>query len=65
MIINAKFTVIKKQKAKNKQTLISVLLSSSNTSETLPLSTTKNITCVGLSPDGNLAIVVDEGEKFH
>uniref|UniRef100_A0A3Q3VL60 Small-subunit processome Utp12 domain-containing protein n=1 Tax=Mola mola TaxID=94237 RepID=A0A3Q3VL60_MOLML len=32
-----------------------------NTSETLPLSTTKNITCVGLSPEGNLAIVVDEG----
>ncbi|XP_053721921.1 PWP2 small subunit processome component [Synchiropus splendidus] len=31
-----------------------------NTSETLPISTTKNITCVGLSPDGNLAIVVDE-----
>ncbi|CAI5638495.1 unnamed protein product [Oreochromis niloticus] len=32
----------------------------SNTSETLPFSTTKNITCVGLSPDGSLAIVVDE-----
>lgn len=33
----------------------------SNTSETLPISTTKNIACVGLSPDGNVAIVVDEG----
>uniref|UniRef100_A0A3B3DVN0 PWP2 small subunit processome component n=1 Tax=Oryzias melastigma TaxID=30732 RepID=A0A3B3DVN0_ORYME len=32
-----------------------------NTSETLPVSTTKNITCVGVSPDGRLAIVVDEG----
>ncbi|XP_061685876.1 PWP2 small subunit processome component [Syngnathoides biaculeatus] len=31
-----------------------------NTSETLPVSTTKNITSVGISPDGNLAIVVDE-----
>lgn len=36
----------------------------SNTSETLPFSTTKNITCVGLSPDGSLAIVVDEGTKY-
>lgn len=25
------------------------------------MSTTKNITCVGVSPDGNVAIVVDEG----
>lgn len=33
----------------------------SNTSETFPISTTKNITCVGVSPDGNVAIVVDEG----
>uniref|UniRef100_W5M7N2 PWP2 small subunit processome component n=1 Tax=Lepisosteus oculatus TaxID=7918 RepID=W5M7N2_LEPOC len=32
----------------------------SNRSETLPVATTKNITCVGLSPDGNLAILVDE-----
>ncbi len=40
-------------------------LSSSNTSETLPISTTKNITCVGLSPDGNLAIVVDEGKELQ
>lgn len=36
-------------------------LSISNTSETFPISTTKNITCVGVSPDGNVAIVVDEG----
>jgi len=33
----------------------------SNRSETLPVSTTKNITCFGVSPDGNLAILVDEG----
>lgn len=39
-------------------------MSSSNTSETLPISTAKNITCVGLSPDGNLAVVVDEGEQL-
>uniref|UniRef100_A0A673A651 Periodic tryptophan protein 2 homolog n=1 Tax=Sphaeramia orbicularis TaxID=375764 RepID=A0A673A651_9TELE len=39
---------------------ISVFDLKNNTSETLPVSTTKNITCVGLSPDGNLAIVVDE-----
>uniref|UniRef100_H3AB34 PWP2 small subunit processome component n=1 Tax=Latimeria chalumnae TaxID=7897 RepID=H3AB34_LATCH len=32
----------------------------SNKSETLPVTTTHNITCVGLSPDGNLAILVDE-----
>ncbi|XP_057686197.1 PWP2 small subunit processome component [Corythoichthys intestinalis] len=31
-----------------------------NTSETLPVSTEKNITSVGISPNGNLAIVVDE-----
>ncbi|KAJ8246716.1 hypothetical protein GJAV_G00254600 [Gymnothorax javanicus] len=31
-----------------------------NKSETLPVSTSKNITCVALSPDGNLAILVDE-----
>lgn len=36
----------------------------SNKSETLPVSTTKNITCVGLSPDGNLAILVDEGKTY-
>lgn len=40
-------------------------LSLSNTSETLPISTTKNITCVGLSPDGNLAVVVDEGKTLR
>ncbi|XP_026015658.1 PWP2 small subunit processome component [Astatotilapia calliptera] len=39
---------------------ISVFDLKNNTSETLPFSTTKNITCVGLSPDGSLAIVVDE-----
>ncbi|XP_028984892.1 PWP2 small subunit processome component [Betta splendens] len=39
---------------------ISVFDLKSNTSETLPISTTKNISCVGLSPDGNLAVVVDE-----
>lgn len=38
-------------------------MSSSNTSETLAVSTAKNITCVGLSPDGNLAVLVDEGER--
>ncbi|KAM6945818.1 PWP2 small subunit processome component [Aplochiton taeniatus] len=31
-----------------------------NKSETLPVTTTKNITCVGVSPDGHLAILVDE-----
>nr|XP_054590312.1 PWP2 small subunit processome component [Nothobranchius furzeri] len=39
---------------------ISIFDLKNNTSETLPVSTTKNISCVGLSPDGNLAIVVDE-----
>lgn len=39
---------------------VSVFDLKNNTSETLPVSTTKNITCVGLSPDGNLAVVVDE-----
>uniref|UniRef100_A0A8C8A4E8 PWP2 small subunit processome component n=1 Tax=Oryzias sinensis TaxID=183150 RepID=A0A8C8A4E8_9TELE len=39
---------------------ISVFNLKNNTSETLPVSTTKNITCVGVSPDGSLAIVVDE-----
>ncbi|KAM6894090.1 PWP2 small subunit processome component [Xenentodon cancila] len=39
---------------------VSVFDLRSNTSETLPVSTAKNITCVGLSPDGGLAIVVDE-----
>ncbi|KAA8579463.1 hypothetical protein FQN60_006556 [Etheostoma spectabile] len=39
---------------------ISVFDLKNNTSETLPISTTKNITCVGLSPDGNVAVVVDE-----
>nr|XP_060626232.1 periodic tryptophan protein 2 homolog [Anolis sagrei ordinatus] len=31
-----------------------------NKSETLPLATRYNIACVGLSPDGNLAILIDE-----
>uniref|UniRef100_A0A3B5MZ74 Small-subunit processome Utp12 domain-containing protein n=1 Tax=Xiphophorus couchianus TaxID=32473 RepID=A0A3B5MZ74_9TELE len=39
---------------------VSVFDLKNNTSETLPISTTKNITCVGVSPDGSLAIVVDE-----
>ncbi|XP_004696955.1 periodic tryptophan protein 2 homolog [Echinops telfairi] len=32
-----------------------------NKSDTLPLATRYNISCVGLSPDGRLAILVDEG----
>uniref|UniRef100_A0A8D1CMT5 Periodic tryptophan protein 2 homolog n=1 Tax=Sus scrofa TaxID=9823 RepID=A0A8D1CMT5_PIG len=32
-----------------------------NKSDTLPLATRYNIKCVGLSPDGRLAIIVDEG----
>lgn len=36
-------------------------LSLSNKSDTLPLATRYNIKCVGLSPDGRLAIIVDEG----
>ncbi|KAM5281204.1 periodic tryptophan protein 2 homolog [Ctenodactylus gundi] len=32
-----------------------------NKSDTLPLATTYNVRCVALSPDGRLAIVVDEG----
>uniref|UniRef100_A0A3P8SH77 PWP2 small subunit processome component n=1 Tax=Amphiprion percula TaxID=161767 RepID=A0A3P8SH77_AMPPE len=39
---------------------ISVFDLKNNSSETLPVSTTKNISCVGVSPDGNLAVVVDE-----
>ncbi|CAL1597666.1 unnamed protein product [Knipowitschia caucasica] len=39
---------------------ISIFDLKNNTSETLPISTTKNITCVGVSPNGSLAIVVDE-----
>lgn len=33
----------------------------SNKSDTLPLATRYNVKCVGLSPDGRLAIIVDEG----
>ncbi|XP_012586613.1 PREDICTED: periodic tryptophan protein 2 homolog [Condylura cristata] len=33
----------------------------SNRSDTLPLATRYNVKCVGLSPDGRLAIIVDEG----
>lgn len=32
-----------------------------NRSDTLPLATQYNVRCVGLSPDGHLAIIVDEG----
>nr|XP_023648696.1 periodic tryptophan protein 2 homolog [Paramormyrops kingsleyae] len=39
---------------------VSVFDLKNNKSETLPFSTSKNITCVGVSPDGNLAILVDE-----
>lgn len=39
---------------------ISIFDMKNNTSETLPISTAKNITCVGISPNGSLAIVVDE-----
>ncbi|XP_026787994.3 PWP2 small subunit processome component [Pangasianodon hypophthalmus] len=39
---------------------VSVFDLKNNKSETLPVSTNKNITCVGLSPDGNTAILVDE-----
>lgn len=39
-------------------------ISHSNKSETLPLATRCNVACVGLSPDGNLAILVDEGICF-
>uniref|UniRef100_A0A4W4GHZ4 Small-subunit processome Utp12 domain-containing protein n=1 Tax=Electrophorus electricus TaxID=8005 RepID=A0A4W4GHZ4_ELEEL len=39
---------------------ISIFDLKNNKSETLPVSTNKNIACVGLSPDGNLAILVDE-----
>lgn len=35
----------------------------SNRSDTLPLATKYNIKCVGLSPDGRLAIIVDEGNR--
>uniref|UniRef100_A0A8C2FNJ9 PWP2 small subunit processome component n=1 Tax=Cyprinus carpio TaxID=7962 RepID=A0A8C2FNJ9_CYPCA len=40
---------------------ISVFDLKNNKSETLPVSTTKNISCLGISPDGNLAILIDEG----
>lgn len=39
-----------------------VFVSFSNKSDTLPLATRYNIKCVGLSPDGRLAIIVDEGK---
>uniref|UniRef100_A0A673IUQ0 Periodic tryptophan protein 2 homolog n=1 Tax=Sinocyclocheilus rhinocerous TaxID=307959 RepID=A0A673IUQ0_9TELE len=39
---------------------ISVFDLKNNKSETLPASTTKNISCLGISPDGNLAILIDE-----
>ncbi|KTF86307.1 hypothetical protein cypCar_00031187 [Cyprinus carpio] len=40
---------------------ISIFDLKNNKSETLPVSTTKNISCLGISPDGNLAILIDEG----
>uniref|UniRef100_A0A672PD57 Periodic tryptophan protein 2 homolog n=1 Tax=Sinocyclocheilus grahami TaxID=75366 RepID=A0A672PD57_SINGR len=39
---------------------ISVFDLKNNRSETLPASTTKNISCLGISPDGSLAILIDE-----
>lgn len=36
----------------------------SNKSHTLPLATQYNVKCVGLSPDGRLAIIVDEGKTL-
>lgn len=39
-----------------------MVLSLSNKSDTLPLATRFNVKCVGLSPDGRLAIIVDEGD---
>lgn len=36
----------------------------SNKSHTLPLATRYNVKCVGLSPDGRLAIIVDEGKAL-
>ncbi|XP_029941900.1 periodic tryptophan protein 2 homolog [Salarias fasciatus] len=39
---------------------LSVFNLKNNTSETLPIATSKNISCVGVSPDGNVAVVVDE-----
>uniref|UniRef100_A0A8C2AFH9 PWP2 small subunit processome component n=1 Tax=Cyprinus carpio TaxID=7962 RepID=A0A8C2AFH9_CYPCA len=44
---------------------ISVFDLKNNKSETLPVSTTKNISCLGISPDGNLAILIDEAVKCH
>lgn len=40
-----------------------MFLSFSNRSNTLPLATRYNVRCVGLSPDGRLAIIVDEGKR--
>lgn len=39
---------------------ISVFDLKNNKSETLPVSTSKNIACFDISPDGNLAILIDE-----
>ncbi|XP_011374679.1 periodic tryptophan protein 2 homolog [Pteropus vampyrus] len=40
---------------------MALVFSLSNKSNTLPLATRYNVKCVGLSPDGRLAIIVDEG----
>ncbi|XP_037380765.1 periodic tryptophan protein 2 homolog isoform X1 [Talpa occidentalis] len=40
---------------------VSVFDLRNNRSDTLPLATRYNVKCVGLSPDGRLAIIVDEG----
>lgn len=42
---------------------MALVFSLSNKSNTLPLATRYNVKCVGLSPDGRLAIVVDEGNR--
>uniref|UniRef100_A0A8C5DY81 Small-subunit processome Utp12 domain-containing protein n=1 Tax=Gouania willdenowi TaxID=441366 RepID=A0A8C5DY81_GOUWI len=39
---------------------VSVFDLKNNSSETFPISTSKNISCVGLSADGRLAVVVDQ-----
>ncbi|TRY56497.1 hypothetical protein DNTS_008787, partial [Danionella cerebrum] len=39
---------------------ISVFDLKNNKTETFPVSTSKNIRCLGISPNGNLAILIDE-----
>ncbi|XP_069748532.1 PWP2 small subunit processome component [Narcine bancroftii] len=43
---------------------ISVFDLKNNKSETLPFALGRNIACVGQSPNGNLAILIDEGEAL-